>query len=123
MLRARSLLASRAFSRTYETAIPPHALVLLEHKQGVLESNSLSALTAAEQLGGNVTALVIGQTDHVQAVVAKAKKSLPFIIPITSRLTHSPQAQRLDLHFALHLSPLYQSVAGNSLTSFGQVAF
>ena len=123
MLRARSLLASRAFSRSYATATPPHALVLLEHKQGALESNSLSALTAAEQLGGNVTALIIGQTDHVQAVVDKAKKSLPPSSYITSRLTHFPQAQRLDLHFALHLSPLHQPVAGNSLTSFGQAAF
>lgn len=74
MLRARSVLSTRALSRSYATTVPPHALVLLEHRQGVLDSGSLSALTAAEQLGGEVTGLVIGASEHVQGVVEKAKK-------------------------------------------------
>lgn len=74
MLRVRPLVASRAFSRSYATSIPPHALVFLEHRQGVLDSGSLSALTAAEQLGGKVTGLILGEANHVQGVVEKAKK-------------------------------------------------
>jgi len=66
----------RFVRRAYSTTViaPPHALVFLEHRKGVLDSASLSALTAAHQLGGNVTGLVIGSEEHVQDVVGKAKK-------------------------------------------------
>ncbi|GLB37648.1 putative electron transfer flavoprotein [Lyophyllum shimeji] len=74
MLRARPVRFPRAFSRSYATAAPPHALVLLEHRKGILDSGSLSALTAAEQLGGKVTGLVIGAPEHVPGVVDKVKK-------------------------------------------------
>jgi electron transfer flavoprotein alpha subunit len=49
-------------------------LVFLEHQQGVLESGSLSALTAAQQLGGEVSGLIVGSSEQVQGVVEKAKK-------------------------------------------------
>lgn len=62
--------------RSYATA--PHALVFLEHNQGVLDSASLSALTAAQQLGGKVTGLVIGSQEHVQDVIDKAKRFVIF---------------------------------------------
>ncbi|KAG5353732.1 hypothetical protein E4T56_gene6879 [Termitomyces sp. T112] len=73
MLR-RSIFPTRALSRSYATTTHPHALVFLEHRQGVLDSGSLSALTAAEQLGGKVTGLVVGAPEHVQGVVEKARK-------------------------------------------------
>lgn len=75
MLCARSLLSSRRLiTRAYATATSPHALVLLEHKNGAIEPASLSALTAAQQLGGAVTGLVIGSPDQVPAVLESAKK-------------------------------------------------
>ncbi|KAF8894082.1 hypothetical protein BD779DRAFT_1669571 [Infundibulicybe gibba] len=74
MFRTRAVGCCRAFSRNYATASSPHALVLLEHREGIIDSGSLSALTAAEQLGGQVTGLVVGGPDHVPAVVDKAKK-------------------------------------------------
>ena len=49
-------------------------MVFLEHREGVIDSGSLSALTAAQQLGGQVTGLVIGAPDQVKNVVEKAKK-------------------------------------------------
>ena len=74
MLRARCLLASRPLCRRYATVRGPHALVFLEHRAGVIDSGSLSALTAAQQLGGQVTALVlVGPDDRIE-VVGKAKK-------------------------------------------------
>jgi electron transfer flavoprotein alpha subunit len=51
-----------------------HALVLLEQRKGVLDAGSLSALSAAQQLGGEVTGLVIGSADDVQKAVESAKK-------------------------------------------------
>jgi electron transfer flavoprotein alpha subunit len=63
-----------ALVRAYTTAPSPHALVLLEHRNGAIESASLAALTAAHQLGGDVTALVIGSADQVPPVLEKAKK-------------------------------------------------
>ncbi len=74
MLRLRPVLRCRPLSRHYATATGPHALVLLEHREGVIDSGSLSALAAAQQLGGQVTGLVIGAPDQVKDVVEKAKK-------------------------------------------------
>jgi len=85
MLRTGSVLCRRApLLRSYATASSPHALVFLEHRQGVIEPGSLSALTAAEKLGGQVSALVIGSPEHVPNVVAQAKKYvLHFGLPHT----------------------------------------
>ncbi|KAI0254066.1 DHS-like NAD/FAD-binding domain-containing protein [Lactifluus subvellereus] len=75
MLRVRSLVTCRRFiTRAYATATSPHALVLLEHKNGTIESGSLSALTAAQQLGGTVTGIVIGGPDQIPTVLEKVKK-------------------------------------------------
>ena len=74
MLRTSSLICRRALVRTYATPASPHALVFLEHREGVIAPGSLSALTAAEQLGGQVSALVVGSSEQVPAVVEKAKK-------------------------------------------------
>jgi hypothetical protein len=83
MLCTRSLLSSRRLiTRAYATATSPHALVLLEHKDGAIESASLSALTAAQQLGGAVTGLVIGSPDQVPAVLERAKKYICITLPI-----------------------------------------
>ena len=74
MLRPRTSLLSRALARSYATAPSPHALVFLEHRQGDLDLASLSALTAASQLGGQVTGLIVGSPEEVSSVVEKAKK-------------------------------------------------
>ncbi|KAI0029663.1 DHS-like NAD/FAD-binding domain-containing protein, partial [Vararia minispora EC-137] len=63
----------RVLDRTYATATSPHALVFLEHRNGSIEPSSLSALTAASQLGGEVTGLVVGGPG-LDGVVEKAKK-------------------------------------------------
>ncbi|KAI0320926.1 DHS-like NAD/FAD-binding domain-containing protein [Amylostereum chailletii] len=89
MLRARSVLAHNARAvllRAYATASSPHALVLLEHRNGSVESGSLVALTAAQQLGGKVTGLVIGGPDQVPAVLEKVKnlKGLSTVLHSTS---------------------------------------
>ncbi|KAH9935631.1 electron transfer flavoprotein alpha subunit [Fomitopsis serialis] len=88
MLRAHYLLASRSLCRRYATVPGPHALVFLEHRAGVIDSGSLSALTAAQQLGGEVTGLVVGGPDEVKGVVEKAKK-----LKGLSTLLHSTSSQ------------------------------
>lgn len=125
MLRVRSLVASRALSRSYATAAPPHALVLLEHRQGVLDSGSLSALTAAEQLGGKVTGLIVGESEHVQGVVDKAKKYIPVILSRADHLIcfhrlkgltsilHSTSAQYMEL-LPETVSPLLEKLLSDS---------
>ena len=74
MLRIRAVLCSRALARSYATGASPHALVFLEHQNRVIESGSLSALTAAQRLGGKVTGLILGSEDDVGEVVQKARK-------------------------------------------------
>lgn len=80
MLRSRYVQCCRVFSRAYATATSPHALVFLEHRQGVIDSGSLSALTAASQLGGKVSALVVGAPDHLPTVVEQAKKYVRHVL-------------------------------------------
>ncbi|KAF8070665.1 DHS-like NAD/FAD-binding domain-containing protein, partial [Lyophyllum atratum] len=108
MLRARPIISARAISRSYATAAPPHALVLLEHRQGQLDSGSLSALTAAEQLGGNVTGLVIGAPEHVQGVVdiVKKLKGLTSVLHSTSPQYTEPLPETV--------SPLLEKLLSNS---------
>jgi len=54
-----------------------HALVLLEHANGAVESASLSALAAASQLGSGdnkVTGIVVGSKEEVDKVLPIVKK-------------------------------------------------
>ena len=74
MLQTRALVCYRTFLRAYSTLPSPHALIFLEHRAGAIEPASLSALTAAEQLGGKVTGLVVGGPEEVRGIVDKAKK-------------------------------------------------
>ena len=71
---ARALVCRRTLARAYATSASPHALVLLEHRQGVIDSASLSALTAAQKLGGKVTGLIVGDSAQVQSAVRNAQK-------------------------------------------------
>ena len=77
MHRSRQLqrLSSRlAARRSYATAASPHALVFIEHQAGAIESGSLAALTAATQLGGKVTGLIVGAPEEVKQGLDKAKR-------------------------------------------------
>jgi hypothetical protein len=75
MLRVqRAAVNCRLIHRAYATASSPHALVFLEHRSGTIDSGSLSALTAATQLGGEVTGLIVGSSSEVEPLVEKAKK-------------------------------------------------
>lgn len=74
MLRTRAIFRLQLLTRSYATAPSPHALVYLEHNQGVIDSGSLSALTAATQLGGKVTGLIVGDSEQVNSVLGNAKK-------------------------------------------------
>ncbi|KDR85810.1 hypothetical protein GALMADRAFT_52250 [Galerina marginata CBS 339.88] len=108
MLRTSSTFCRRAFVRSYATATSPHALVFLEHRGGVIDSGSLSALTAAEQLGGQVSALIVGSSDHVPGVVDKVKK----LKGVTSVL-HSTSPQYAEPVPEI-LSPLFESILSDS---------
>jgi len=98
MLRTRALVFRRAFIRAYATSPSPHALILLEHHAGAIESASLSALTAAEQLGGQVTGLIVGGPEEVGGVVEKAKKlkGLTSILHSTSAQYATPMAETIS---------------------------
>lgn len=75
MLRARSIILNqRTLVRTYASASSPHALVLLEHRNGSIENGSLSALSAAQRIGGDVTGILVGSQEQVPGLLEKAKK-------------------------------------------------
>ncbi|KAJ7268816.1 electron transfer flavoprotein alpha subunit [Mycena haematopus] len=65
----------------------------------VIDSASLSALTAAEQLGGQVTGLVVGGPDHLPGVVEQAKKlkGVTSLLHSTSAQYSEPTAETLSL--------------------------
>jgi electron transfer flavoprotein alpha subunit len=124
MLRLHSLATSRRFvSRAYATAASPRALVLLEHKNGAIESGSLSALTAAQQLGGTVTGLILGAPDHLPTVLESAKKYVRSRFQSTllyffgrlkglSSILHSSAPQYSSLVPEV-VSPLLEKLLGN----------
>jgi len=91
--------------RTYATpAGGPHTLLFLEHTDGTVDAASLSALTAAKELNGKVTAIVVGGEDgEVQKVVDEAKK-LDGISNVI--FTSSPTYKNL---LPEHLTPLLKS--------------
>ena len=68
---------SPALTRGFASASSPiHSLLLIEHRSGQVEGATLAALTAAAELGGKVTGLVIGAPGDVEGVVEKVKKSV-----------------------------------------------
>ncbi|KAF8599468.1 putative electron transfer flavoprotein alpha chain precursor [Ceratobasidium sp. AG-I] len=73
----RSLRSSpRLLARTYATpAGSPRTLLFIEYTDGAIDAASLSALTAAKELKGEVTALVVGgEEGEVKTIVEEAKK-------------------------------------------------
>lgn len=70
--QTRNLISSSVRRRLAST----HALVFLEHSNGAVESASLSALTAATQLGeGNkVTGIIVGSKEEVDKVLPNVQK-------------------------------------------------
>jgi electron transfer flavoprotein alpha subunit len=78
MLRLARTSTLPSLARAYASAAPagPHTLVLLEHRDGVLDGGSLAALTAAGSLGGPVSGLVLGGPDAVPPIVAAAQKCI-----------------------------------------------
>ncbi|KAI0930202.1 hypothetical protein AcV5_006979 [Taiwanofungus camphoratus] len=96
MLRAPCIVSRlprlRPLYRYYATSPGPHALVFLEYREGVIDSGSLSAVNAAQQLGGQVTGLVVGSTEQVKGVVQRAKqlKGLNTLLHCSSSQYSSP---------------------------------
>jgi len=70
----RTQLQRSIRNRTYASAAQPNSLVYLEHHEGDIDSGSLAAVTAATELGGNVTGIVVGKEGDVDAVLEKARK-------------------------------------------------
>ncbi|KAH9931168.1 electron transfer flavoprotein alpha subunit [Epithele typhae] len=108
MLRLRSALRAAPLSRRYATAPGPHALVFLEHRDGIIDAGSLSALTAAQELGGQVTGLVIGSPEQVKGVVEKARK-----LKGVSTVLHSASEQYAH-SVSEAVSPLLEKLLGES---------
>ncbi|EJD03104.1 electron transfer flavo protein, alpha subunit [Fomitiporia mediterranea MF3/22] len=109
MFRSRVFLKparTLVFSRTYATANSPHALVFIEHHGGVIESGSLSALSAASQLGGNVTGLIIGAPNEVKQAAEKARK-----LKGLTKLLHSSSEQYVPA-LPETVSPLLKQILG-----------
>ncbi|KAG8835037.1 Electron transfer flavoprotein alpha-subunit [Serendipita sp. 399] len=114
--RVSSLLSSRANFQTIGNArrlASTHALVFLEHSNGVVEPASLSALAAASQLNsgngeGKVTGIVIGSKQEVEKVLPTVKK-----LPGLSGVLHSSS----DLYsppLPETLTPLFKSILSSS---------
>lgn len=81
MFRPRQLLRRvfpESLRRCYATPASStgaaHALVFVEHNNGSINPGSLSALTAAQNLGGQVSLLIVGNDESLSDVVDKARR-------------------------------------------------
>ncbi|KAF8520333.1 electron transfer flavoprotein alpha subunit [Hysterangium stoloniferum] len=123
MLRVGALQPLRAAVRYYASAASPRTLVYLEHHEGDIDSGSLSALTAATQLGGNVTGLVVGKPGHIDEVVKKAKKlkGLNTLLHSTSPLFSSPLPEAVAplMHKVLSSSSYTHFISAHSSSAKG----
>ncbi|EFN58693.1 hypothetical protein CHLNCDRAFT_140308 [Chlorella variabilis] len=76
-------------------------LVLAEHKDGVLQPNTLHALTAAKQLGGPVTVLVAGESTTSAAEAASKADGVAGVLtaqdPCLARSLAEPVAALLQV--------------------------
>ncbi|TCD60037.1 Electron transfer flavoprotein alpha-subunit [Steccherinum ochraceum] len=108
MLRARVQTLPKVFARTYASATGPHALVFLEHRDGAIDSGSLSALTAAKQLGGEVTGVLVGGPEQLKDVIPQAQK-----LDGLNTLLHASAAQ-YAAPIPETISPLLESLLSGS---------
>ena len=72
---ARSALASssrRAFSSSPSSLAS--TLLFVEHRKGEINPTTLSALTAAQKLGGDIHAAVVGSADQIEGVADAVAK-------------------------------------------------
>ncbi|KZT56139.1 electron transfer flavo protein, alpha subunit [Calocera cornea HHB12733] len=83
MLRPFTIL--RPLARSYATPAHPSTLLYLEHAGGKITGGSLSALTAAKLLGGDVTGVLLGSKEQVDEVLPKATKLEGLTSILTSR--------------------------------------
>jgi electron transfer flavoprotein alpha subunit len=84
-----------------------------------MESASFSASTAAQQLGGSVTGLIVGGPDQLPTVVERAKKYIHFALPTLHYLNLYFSSRLKGLSSVLHSSsPLLEKllVAGTQYT-------
>ena len=90
-----------AFSRGYATPSGPSALLFLEHRAGKLNPASLNALTAASQLGGQVTGIVTGGEEDDVAKVAESVKKCVLTCMASRHLADVSYSLPMDsiLHF------------------------
>lgn len=94
MLSVRSVSwKSRAYPKSIGTFRPLNhqgfthrlsSLAILEQRDGSLQNSSLSALTAAQKLGGPITALVAGSNVKSVAEIAAKVKGVDKIITINN---------------------------------------
>ncbi|THH30130.1 hypothetical protein EUX98_g4066 [Antrodiella citrinella] len=107
MLRTRAQFLTRTIARSYATSAGPHALVFLEHRDGVIDAGCLSALSAAKELGGEVTGIVVGGPEQLKEVIPKAQK-----LEGLSALLHSSSAQYAS-PIPETISPLLEKILSN----------
>ncbi|KAL7411745.1 hypothetical protein BDY24DRAFT_407412 [Mrakia frigida] len=81
------------------------SLVFLEHKRGEISPASLSAVTAAGTVGGEVSGLVTGSAEDVKAIVEKAKSIAGL------KTLYSSSSPAYEHSLAESLAPLLASLA------------
>ncbi|KLO14621.1 electron transfer flavo protein, alpha subunit [Schizopora paradoxa] len=111
MLRCRLLQRTsqlRVATRSYATSASAHALLFIEHKDGVLDSGSLSALTAAQALGGEVTGVIVGAPEDVGKAVENARK-----LKGLTKLLHS-SSKSYSPPLPETVTPLLQQILSNT---------
>lgn len=92
--------------RTFATSrsVLAQTLLILEHKKGTIAAGSLVAATAASKVGGDVDALIVGNSDLDTAVEAATKIS-------GLKKVHVAKDAKYEHLFAEPLAPLIKSVA------------
>lgn len=119
-----SPLLSSIYRRSYASASSISSLLVVEYKDGKINSNSLSALTAASQVGENsVVALVAGKNpDEIATQVSKLKGVSKVLVAKNEVYEHPVAESFTSLLLALQKTHSFSHIFGGH-TAFGKNVF
>jgi electron transfer flavoprotein alpha subunit len=89
--------SSTLLRRSYATEAGPKTLLFLEHRDGKLNPGSFNALTAANSLGGEVVALITGDSSGTGKAADASKKWVVICSKVKTPAILTPVMYRLPI--------------------------
>lgn len=98
---ARNVCRQSLFLRTYSSGGSVNTLVVVEHHNGKIVGSTFNAISAAQKLGGSVTAIVAGENpDAAASTIAKVPGVAKVIVAKDASYEHGLPEAHAPLYVA-----------------------